>query len=136
MSTSEGRIYKLLTSLVVVGYAWLYFNVIMGLGSNYVVCPIKNATDFPCPSCGSTRSVISMFHGDLNSAFTTNPFGILIFVVMLILPIGLLFDFVFNKRVVWKYYQKIESLVSHKLVAIPLILLVLINWMWNIFKGI
>jgi hypothetical protein len=36
-------------------------------------CAFKGMTGRPCPTCGSTRSVMYLSHGDIVSAFTMNP---------------------------------------------------------------
>lgn len=136
MSTSKGRIYILLTVLIIVGYSWVIYNIILGQGSNQIVCPIKMISGYPCPSCGTTRSVISMFKGDIYSAFSINPFGIFMFGLMLIVPFWLLYDFIFRKSTLWTMYNKVESILKNKKIALPLILLVIANWIWNIFKEI
>lgn len=36
-------------------------------------CPILAFTGFQCPGCGGTRSVYSLFHGDLAASLAMNP---------------------------------------------------------------
>jgi hypothetical protein len=36
-------------------------------------CVFKGMTGFPCPTCGATRSVAHISHGDILSAFVMNP---------------------------------------------------------------
>ncbi len=36
-------------------------------------CTFKLLTGFPCPTCGSTRSLVHLAHGRLFSAITLNP---------------------------------------------------------------
>ena len=36
-------------------------------------CPILAITGFQCPGCGGTRSVYSLFHGDLATSLAMNP---------------------------------------------------------------
>jgi len=43
------------------------------------VCPLNAATGLWCPGCGATRSLYSLLHGDIASAFAYNP---LFFVVL------------------------------------------------------
>jgi hypothetical protein len=37
----------------------------------------KGLTGIPCPTCGSTRSVVHLSHGDFLSAFVMNPLATL-----------------------------------------------------------
>ena len=134
MSSQKDRIYTLLSGLIALGYGWITINSIIGLESKRIVCPIKLITGIPCPSCGSTRSVLNLFEGDFLSAIHTNPLGLLIFIFLLVCPIWLLCDFILKKETLWIYYQKMETILRNKKIAIPLVLLVLINWVWNISK--
>ena len=53
---------------------------------------MKNLTRIPCPSCGSTRSVASIFEGNFREAILLNPLGYVIFFSLLILPIWIIMD--------------------------------------------
>jgi hypothetical protein len=39
----------------------------------FTVCYLKAFTGIPCPTCGSTRAVGCLAHGDLPGAFAMNP---------------------------------------------------------------
>jgi hypothetical protein len=41
------------------------------------ICFFKLATGFPCATCGSTRALGRLFHGDLAAAFGMNPLATL-----------------------------------------------------------
>jgi hypothetical protein len=47
-------------------------------------CAFKALTGLPCPTCGSTRSVVHLADGDLLSAFSMNPLtvSVILFVVL------------------------------------------------------
>ena len=38
------------------------------------ICPMKRFFGVPCPTCGSTRAVVRLVHGDMGGAFATQPF--------------------------------------------------------------
>ena len=42
-----------------------------------VPCPIKTLTQFPCPTCGSWRSMMALLRLDLATAFYYNPLFVL-----------------------------------------------------------
>jgi hypothetical protein len=138
MSIHRNKLYLLIFIAFIAGYVWLYF----GLTNDYTksklieVCPIKHITNIPCPSCGSTRSVILLTKGNLVGAFRTNPFGYIIAIIMLLTPLWITFDIVFKRKTFFEFYKKIESYLKRPQFAIPLILLVIINWIWNITKGL
>ncbi|MCC7391607.1 DUF2752 domain-containing protein [Candidatus Sumerlaeota bacterium] len=47
-------------------------------GLGIPMCYMKSTTGIPCPGCGLTRSVTSVFHGHLPLAFQYNPFGLFV----------------------------------------------------------
>ena len=53
---------------------------------------------------------------------------------MLITPIWILFDVTTKKKTLLNFYRQIEIVLRKPQIAIPLILFVLINWIWNITK--
>lgn len=138
MKSGGKKLYLLLITAFGAGYIWVVYQLFFAphQQKGFTVCLIKNTTNIPCPSCGSTRSVLSILHLDFPMALYYNPLGFLIVPAMLILPFWILLDIIFQKESFWKVYQKLEQKIVKPSLAIPLILLVLINWAWNIFKGI
>jgi hypothetical protein len=55
-------------ALVILGAGWL--QSILSFAPD---CVFKGLTGIPCPTCGATRSVVHLSHGDILSAFTMNP---------------------------------------------------------------
>jgi hypothetical protein len=138
MTLDRNKLYLILFIACLAGYIWLYFSITKNITENNSaeVCLIKHVTNIPCPSCGSTRSVISLTKGDFIGALNINPIGYLVAIIMLIAPIWILVDTVRNAKTLFDFYQKIESYLKQPKIAIPLILLVIINWIWNITKGL
>ncbi|MCL7988299.1 DUF2752 domain-containing protein [Sphingobacterium sp. lm-10] len=97
---------------------------------------MKYATDVPCPSCGATRSVIFLTKGDFTNAFLLNPIGYMVVIIMLIAPIWILADWTTKRRTFLDFFKKMEDFLRRPSYAIPLILLVVVNWIWNIAKGL
>jgi hypothetical protein len=115
---------------------WVFYNMTkLQSGTNTVeVCMMKYVTNIPCPSCGSTRSVLSLLHGNFIQALNINPLGIIIAVIMLIAPIWIFFDVVTHKKTLLDFYIQTEAFLKKPKIAISLVLFVLINWIWNIIK--
>jgi len=65
-----------------------------------------------------------------------NPFGIIVAILMVIAPIWILFDIITKKDTFYFWYKKTEEIIQIKWIAITLIILVLLNWIWNIYKGL
>jgi len=138
MTIDRNRLYSILLIACVAGYIWLYFSVTKNIteSKSVEICLIKQVTNIPCPSCGSTRSVISLTKGNFVEAFDLNPIGYIVALIMLISPIWIISDVIFRNNSLFKLYQIIESHLKKTKYAIPLVLLVIINWIWNITKGV
>ena len=136
MSISRGKLYAILTAACVVGYMWLFHGItkLLSAANAAEVCLFKRVTNIPCPSCGSTRAVLSLINGDFLKSLYINPFGIIIASIMLAAPIWILYDVTTKKQTLLNFYWQIEEVVRKPKIAIPLILFVLINWIWNITK--
>lgn len=53
-------------------------------------CTFLYLTGFPCPFCGMTTSWTHAAHGDLLSAFTTQPMGLVLFLIDVLFAVVLL----------------------------------------------
>lgn len=135
---ARNKLYLLLLSACMAGYIWLIYNYnrVVSEGMEPGVCLIKRVTGIPCPSCGTTRSVLSILHGDFYGALLWNPFGIIIVSVLLIGPLWVFFDILLRRDSFYQFYVRAEIFLRRKWIAIPAILLVLLNWIWNLIKGL
>ena len=135
---TKNKLYTLLAIACFFGFIWLGFSFFADgfLGeTKFSACLLKNITDYPCPSCGTTRSVkMLLFDGNLCGAFMMNPMGIIVAFIMVIVPIWLVFDLVSKKQTMLEAYLKIEKIISKRWIAMLLIILVILNWIWNINK--
>ena len=138
MILERNRLYSILGITCLAGYIWLYYNLYLQntKSSSESFCMIKRITNIPCPSCGSTRSVSSLLHGDFAGALYWNPLGLVILSIMIVLPIWLAVDLILKKDSLLQSYKSTEKILRKKTVAIPLIILVIINWIWNIYKNV
>jgi hypothetical protein len=134
---AQKKFYWLISAALIIGYGWVFFNLLTYKipdhhGVN--VCFLKNATSLPCPSCGITRSVLYFFNGDFTGWFFTNPLGVLMVTLLLITPFFLIYDLTKKKSLLHAKYVQLEQYIIKKYIAIPLIIITLINWIWNIYK--
>lgn len=139
MSLSRNRFNLYLSLACLAGYVWLAIVSHLKqeeVGVKYDVCLIRYFAGIPCPSCGSTRSVLALMHGDLAGGIYWNPLGILIFAVLMIFPFWMGYDLLFQKDSLFKFYRLFETTLRRRWVAISAIALILINWGWNIMKGL
>jgi hypothetical protein len=118
-------------------YLWIAFNFNTNFKqAKYPVCLFKFVTKYPCPSCGSTRSAIQLFHGNFLNAVLLNPLGIISAALIILLPSLIIYDFIFKKKIFYTTYSWLINLIQKKPVAILLVVLILLNWIWNIKKNI
>jgi len=138
MHIKKNKLYFFLLIACFAGYIWLFYNInaVSNTNSGIEICPFKRVTTLPCPSCGSTRSVIALISGDLQKALLINPLGFLIAVVLLVLPFWLLYDLILKKDTFLKFYKDAERFLRRPKIAFLFVSLVLINWIWNIIKDL
>lgn len=135
---NRNKLYSILLIACLAGYTWLYYSIITQKSEvkSAEVCLIKHFTGVPCPSCGSTRSVISLIHLNFFDAFLFNPLGYLVAMIMLLSPLWIIIDVIMKKNSLFIFYQKVENTLRKPNNAILFIVLILINWIWNIKKGL
>lgn len=139
MSLSRNKLYLIILLACVAGYVWLTMNWLyppVHHSKETSICLLKHFTNIPCPSCGSTRSLLSILNGNFLEGFYLNPLGYLLLAIMIIAPIWVIFDLARNSQSLMTFYKQTEIFLSRKKIAIPAITLVLLNWAWNIYKGI
>lgn len=137
MSRNRNTLYLFVIIACAAGYIWLAFQAYGDATMSSVpVCAIKHATDIPCPSCGSTRSVLSLLEGDIAAALYWNPFGILVIAIMVICPPWISFDWIRGRDSFYRFFHSAQQVLRRKQVAIPAAILVLSNWIWNIYKDV
>ncbi len=131
------RINYLVLLFALLGYSFIILNILKPESlSGKTVCIIKNTTGIPCPACGTTRSASLIIGGQLKTAILTNPLGYLALLLLLIAPPLVIADLIQKKQRFFNLYQKTEKIVRKPGIAIILIVLIILNWIWNIFKGI
>lgn len=135
---TKNKLYSLLILACSTGYIWLFLNTskFSKTHQSFEVCIFKRVTNIPCPSCGSTRSIIELTKSNFKEALFINPFGVFLAILMLIIPIWLIIDSINKKQSFFILYQRIENQLKKTKVIIPIAFIVLLNWIWNIMKGV
>lgn len=138
MTMKRNKLYSLLFIACLTGYIWLIYSITSYKADikTVEVCLIKQLTNVPCPSCGSTRSIISLTKGNFVDAIHLNPLGYIVALIMLIAPVWIITDMILVNDSLFRYYNKIENHLKRPKYSIPLILLIVINWIWNITKSL
>ena len=138
MVNNRNKLYSILLIACIAGYVWLFFGLrnFRTENKSVEVCLIKHVTHIPCPSCGSTRSIVYLTEGSFFDALMINPMGYIVSIIMLLAPLWILFDLITKRKTLFEFYKKIEIYLSRPKYSIPLILIVIFNWIWNITKGL
>ena len=130
---TKKRFYFFVSIVCVAGYIWIFLNYVEH-SIRWAGCLFHKITHIPCPSCGSTRSVMALLQGNLYEALYFNPLGIVVFLIAIILPVWILIDMLTRKESLFAFYNRINKGFSFNAVTILIILLLLCNWIWNIYK--
>jgi hypothetical protein len=120
-----------------IGYIWIFINTyFIKLKSSLTVCFIKSTTGIPCPSCGTTRSLGSIIDLNFYSALIINPLGYLIAVSLVLFPLWILYDLIFKKESFFSFYVLFIKTLLKRKISILFVVIILFNWIWNIYKGV
>ena len=136
---SKNGLYIFLISLSLAGYAWLAWNFVEGSGraSTPTLCVFKEVTGLPCPSCGTTRSLVLLMRGNFRESLQINPFGILFAIALLIIHLWIFVDLLRNTDSFYRRYVRAERvLAQNRWLSVSAIVVVSLNWFWNIAKGL
>lgn len=133
---TRNKLYSLLLIACLSGFIYLFYSIQKEQQETVGVCIIKNVTGYACPSCGTTRAVILLLEGKIIDSLLLNPFGIIVAVIMTGCPVWVLTDIVLKKETFFSAYKKSEAIIRKPWIAIVLTLLVLLNWIWNLYKNL
>lgn len=136
MRQSGKRIYLLLGGLALAGQGWLWYFLVYGgpAESSLLACPTRRLIGIPCPACGTTRSAAALAQGQFELALQTNPLGYLALAFLIVIPMWIVYDLWQQTQSLKEAYQQAEAKLKRPQFAWPLALLLLANWIWNIFK--
>lgn len=132
--------YRFIIMLALTAYAWVGLCFFSSSVTNYLdaihPCLIKTATGIPCPSCGTTRSVLFILNGDFIRAVEMNPLGYAAIFILITLPFFFFYDAIRRKNTLLDLFIQGERFIRNRKSAIALIIFFLMLWGWNIHKGL
>ena len=131
---TRNKLYSLFFIAFFAGLIYIFYHNQTIKEDNFRACIIKSVTGYPCPSCGTTRAVLLLLKGKFIDSILLNPFGIPVAVIMTVFPFWILIDIIFKKDSFFRWYKKTEEIIRKPWIAVILISLVLLNWIWNIYK--
>jgi hypothetical protein len=130
------NLYFLILGFALAGYTWVILNHYL-LSANKPtlnVCLFRQVTGIPCPSCGTTHSILSITEGNFRRALHENVLGFPAALILMIFPVWILTDLFLRKESFYQFYSRSESFLRKKWVAWSALLLLLANWGWNIYR--
>jgi hypothetical protein len=120
--------------LIPAGLIWVVLN---GIGViSFSPCLFHLITGLPCPSCGTTRAILALFEGNWAGSLRINPLGLLSVGLFTSGALIILLERTIRKPLLKHVVNRCVFLLQQKHVAAPLVLLLLVNWFWNISKGL
>ncbi len=92
-------------------------------------CVFKALTGFPCPTCGSTRSLVHLSHGRFLAALAMNP----LVVTAVIVLVFVLICSTLTRLCHGPGIKLVLSVSEADRIRVAAVLLVLLNWLYLIF---
>ena len=130
------KLYLLILAFSLAGYSWIILNQYL-LKMNKPtpnVCLFRLVTGIPCPSCGITHSVLSISKGNFRQALDDNLLGFPAALMLGVFPAWILVDLMRRKESFYRFYFWSESFLRKKWVAWSVLVLLIANWSWHIFR--
>ncbi|MBL7916036.1 MAG: DUF2752 domain-containing protein [Bacteroidia bacterium] len=134
MKGEKFRIYAIFGLLTSGSLIWLIWNFLLP-GDTAFICMFHQATGLPCPSCGTTTSVLQILNGNFSDAFDKNILGFPAFIALIILTCWLGFDFISRRSTFFSAYQSSENWIKkHPVVLAMMLSCIAVNWIFLIAK--
>ncbi|WP_330202706.1 DUF2752 domain-containing protein [Cyanobacterium sp. Dongsha4] len=109
--------FLLLTSPLVASYFFSYSTY-----KSPFSCPILAFTGIPCPSCGLTRSFLSLTRGNVWESFSYHLFGPVIYSSLIVFSLHLLLEIFYKKKIRNKYSTVINDIKIKYLILVSFII--------------
>ena len=123
----------LLVFILITGYLFLWLQPTPVLGEEHSSwCLFHLLTGLPCPTCGTGRGLICLLHGKFYDALMFNPVSYIVAALSILLLMVLLRDWL-QKTNSFAVLMRVKIPLAHQ---IPFWLLLFINEIWNIYKGV
>jgi hypothetical protein len=132
------RFYIILISLALAGWVIIIADRFFLEGfilEGRTLCIIKNITGHPCPSCGIRSGIGCLTRFEICRALLQNPLSLIVAAGGVVIPFWVAWD-LFRKDIsLFRFNQRAGIwLKKNPLIVFFLILLILINWIWNLYK--
>lgn len=118
----------LLLGWAIIGAAYFQFNPWN--------CWFKTIVGIPCPGCGSTRAISALLQFNIKALAQYNVLALPVFFLFVYANGVYVVDLVYNKRNLQQQYSLLENVLKVRQWQMLLLGLVLLNWIWNIYKDV
>lgn len=95
-----------------------------------IICPFRLITGYPCPACGTTRSICAISLGNFSRAWELNPLGFIF--------IGFALTWVIKPNILKKISRFINRTFAKDNLAIPVLIIFIFYltlWVFAIFRS-
>ncbi|MEY2629486.1 MAG: hypothetical protein RLZZ469_381 [Bacteroidota bacterium] len=133
---TRNKLYVLLGVACFLGFVYLFFSTYYLQQSDTTLCWFKNVTGYNCPSCGTTRAVLSLFKANLLQSVQFNPLGLIVLLIMIIAPVWIAVDLLTRQDTLFQKYKQTEVFLRKPLVASFFIVMILLLWYWTLTKNL
>lgn len=96
------------------------------------ICLFHIFTGYPCPGCGTVRGLKYFFHLDFYNALMMNPLSVIIGVYMVVCLVWTAIDLLRGSD----SFARHTRFKPHWSFFVVVVILVALNWWWNIQKGV
>lgn len=110
--------------------------VLMNQMGQTLPCVFKSATGYACAGCGISRAISLAFSGEFLASLQTNPLGIFLLLIAVFCFSLLISDTFTSQKNLYKVYLWFNRKLKNFWVIFFFVLLFVVNWAWNIIKGI
>jgi len=81
--------------------------------------------------------MLQIMDGNLTASLVINPLGVMSTLALIILPLWIFVDVYRNNDSFYRHYRRTEeAFIQHRWLSVIGVLLVALNWFWNIAKGL
>ncbi|MCA5586276.1 DUF2752 domain-containing protein [Parabacteroides gordonii] len=117
-------------------YAYLAVIIIAGYALFSFPCLFHSVTGYPCPACGTRRALFALLNGNIYESILINPYGLLLLLLATSYIIGTVSDLIRKRQQFRNWLKQTEQYLANKYILTILIALTILNWIWNINKGL
>ncbi len=122
-------------NILILGLGTLVSGVVWGMSKLHLdipLCPVKAITGLPCPGCGGMRAFRLLRGGRVDEALSLNPLSVVVIAFLCVSGVWLAADIVRDRD----SYLRFITRRWPRGVVVAVLAVIVLNWAWNIYKGV